>query len=154
MEITTEVTFELDERMLGRCVANQIDLSELAGELDMDDVADNIDYYRIAENIDVDYDDISERVVESDNFMDHVVSRFCLKSLEENPSYVLFINKIVEDVKSAMSADVEPVVEESNWYIRTGDFVRKHFERFAFKKFDNDYQRVMEEKSDEYRLDK
>jgi hypothetical protein len=154
MDITTEVTFELDERMLGRCVANELDLSELAGEIDMDDLADNISLDSIADHIDVDYDELSERITESDDFMDHVVARFCLKSLDENPSYILFINKIVGDVKVAIDADKVEPNEPANWYIRMNDQVRKGFERLVFKKFDAEYEygRISDDKSDTHRL--
>jgi len=154
MEITSEITFEFDERIFGRAVANQLDLSELAGEIDMDDLADNISLDSIADHIDVDYDELSERITESDDFMDHVVARFCLKSLDENPSYILFINKIVEDVKVVIDADKVEPIESVGWYERMNDQVRKGFERLTLKKFDAvyEYGRITDDKSDTHRL--
>jgi hypothetical protein len=154
MEITTDITFEFDERSLARSISNELDLNELAGAIDMDDLADNISLDSIADNIDVDYDDLSERIVESDSFMDHVVARFCLKSLDENPSYILFINKIVGDVKVAIDADKVEPNEPASWYIRMNDQVRKGFERLVFKKFDAEYEygRITDDKSDTHRL--
>jgi hypothetical protein len=154
MDITSEFSFELDERQIARAVAYELDLSELAGEIDIDDLADNISLESIADYVDVSYDELSERVVESDDFMDHVVARFCLKSLEENPSYILFINKIVEDVKVAIDAEKVEPIESVSWYDRMTDQVRKGFERLTFKKFDTDYEygRITDDKSDTHRL--
>lgn len=154
MEITTEVTLEFNERSLAHSISNELDLEELAGAINMDDLADNISLDSIADHIDVDYDELSERIVESDDFMDHVVARFCLKSLEENPSYILFINKIVEDVKSVTAVDVVEENQPANWYLRMNDYVRKGFERLAFKKFDAEYEygRISDDKSDTHRL--
>lgn len=154
MEITTEVTFELNEKMLGHCVANRLDLSELAREIDIDDLADNIHPDSIAQYIDVDYDELSERITESDDFMDHVVARFCLRSIEEDDSYIEFIVKIIEDVKVAINADKVEPEQTVNWYARITDQVRKSFERIAFKKFDVEYEygRITDDKSDTHRL--
>ena len=154
MEITTEITFEFDERNLGRAVANQLDLSELVGEIDMDDLADNIELDSIADLIDVDYDELSERITESDDFMDHVVARFCLRSIDEDDSYIEFISKIVADVKVAIDADKVEPIESVGWYDRMTDQVRKGFERLTLKKFDAEYEygRIADDKSDTHRL--
>jgi len=156
MDITTELSFDLDLSEFAQQVADCFTNREIAEhvEVDHDSIADSLDLSDIATYIEVDYDELANNMFERESMMDCIVSMFCVKSVYDHPTYAKLIEKIVGDV--CVSIDADKLVDSPVWYVRVGDYVRKGFERLAFKKFDSEYEhgRVMDDRADTHRLEK